>query len=101
MHSTNGNIAMLRLHNNNLFELNIKSKCLTSLYDPIHDILMISYEGYTKFFKIRTKEKGSVLEFGTTCTYYHNNTAFLVCNEFNVIFIGNSLGAICCHQWPF
>lgn len=34
-------------------------------------------------------------------TYNHRNTVFLVCNEFKTIFMGNSVGAVQCYQWPF
>lgn len=97
LHASNGTISVVNLQTKAQLDLNNKMKIITALYDPMHDILVMSYaEYFTKFYK----ERGT-LEYGMMMTYNHRNTTFLISHEFKTIFMGNSLGAVQCYQWPF
>jgi hypothetical protein len=97
IHAMSGTVSIINLFSKIQIDLNNKMKIIAALYDPVFDILVMSYyEHFTKFYK----EHGT-LEYGMMMTYHHRNTSFLISYEFKTIFMGNSLGAVLCYQWPF
>lgn len=54
LHASNGIISVINLQTKAQLDLNNKMKIIAALYDPTHDILVMSYSEYfTKFYKER------------------------------------------------
>ncbi len=76
----------------------IALKCVTSAYDPVFDIMILSYEEECEVRFVR--ERGEI-EIAAMWTYPFLVTKILIVNELGTVFMGTSAGRIRAYQWPF
>ena len=94
----NGSSQVMTLEGNKVFEVwNKTSKCVHACYDPVFDIMVMSYEdNEVKFYR----EHGDI-EFAIMWTYPFVVTKIMIVNELGTAFMGTSTGKIRAYQWPF
>ena len=94
----NGSSQVMSLEGNKIFEVyNKSSKCIHACYDPVFDILAVSYEDFNvKFYR----EHGAVDHFNHLWTYPFVVTKITIINELGTAFMGTSTGKVRAYQWP-
>lgn len=94
----NGCAQVMTMEGNKIFEVaNKNSKCVHACYDPVFDIMVMSFEdNEVKFYR----EHGE-MEFAIMWTYPFIVTKIMIVNELGTAFMGTSTGKIRAYQWPF